>query len=355
MKIAVCDDNQIDRDLIKDLLRKYMSEKHITEVITEYENGMNLVYDIADGGYYDLVFLDIYMEESNGMDIARKLRSAGYTGKIVFLTSTAEFAVDSYEVEAVGYLLKPHDYSKLCSMLDRIIGKTSTEQFHFSFRNTIHSIPFNEIMYVESCNNICILHRSDCKEFTVHKKLNEIEEQLNDSRFLRCHQSYLVNMNYIAKADKQFELITGDVVLIRQRSQKQIRTTYQKFLSETIVKESEVMTLKTFFEKTNGNYNEVISRLINEKLIMKYLKKFLDDGHFQQLKKSVEEQDFETAYRSAHTLKGLCLSLGFETMRKPVTELTEELRAGKTENAEVYITAIEPMYADIIRWIGELS
>ncbi|MBR5512563.1 MAG: response regulator transcription factor [Ruminococcus sp.] len=231
MKIAVCDDNQIDRDVIKDLLRKYMSEKHIPEVITEYENGMNLIYDIADGGCYDIVFLDIYMEEIHGMDIARKLRSTGYTGKIVFLTSTAEFAVDSYEVEAVGYLLKPHDYSKLCSVLDRIIGKTSSEQFYFSFRNTIHSVPFNEIMYVESNNNICIIHRSDRKEFTVHKKLSEIEQQLNDSRFLRCHQSFLVNMNYIAEADKQFVLTTGDIVLIRQRSQKQIKKTYHEFVS----------------------------------------------------------------------------------------------------------------------------
>ncbi len=115
------------------------------------------------------------------------------------------------------------------------------------------------------------------------------------------------------------------------------------------------MTLKTFYEKTNADYDEVIRRLINEKLVMKYLKKFLDDNHFQQLKSSVEEQDYETAYRSAHTLKGLCLTLGFENMSKPVIELTEELRAGKTENAEVYITAIEPMYADIIKCIGELS
>ncbi len=232
MRIAICDDSQIDRSVIKDFLHTYMTEKSIPIVMTEYENGMNLIYDIEDGGYYELVFLDIYMDKIHGMDIARNLRKVGYTGKIVFLTSTAEFAVDSYEVEAVGYLLKPHDYGKLSSLLDRIIDRTNIGQFHVTVRNTIYSIPFSEIMYVESRNNVCILHRSDQSEYTVYKKLSEIEAQLNDNRFLRCHQSYLVNMSYIAKADKQFELTTGHVVLIRQRSQKEIKRIYQEFVSK---------------------------------------------------------------------------------------------------------------------------
>lgn len=234
MRIAVCDDNQLDRDIIKDFLHTYMTEKSIPNTITEYENGMNLIYDIEEGRYYDMVFLDIFMDQILGMDIARKLRNVGYTGNIVFLTSTAEFAVDSYEVEASGYLLKPHDYEKLCGLLNRIIDRTNIGHFQVSVRNTIYSIPFGEIVYVESRNNICILHRSDGSEYTIYKKLSEVELQLNESRFLRCHQSYLVNMSYISKADSQFELTTGDVVLIRQRSQKEIRRIYQEFASKGV-------------------------------------------------------------------------------------------------------------------------
>ena len=234
MRIAVCDDNQIDRDIIKDFLHTYMTEKSIPNTITEYENGMNLIYDIEEGRYYDMVFLDIFMDQILGMDIARKLRNVGYTGNIVFLTSTAEFAVDSYEVEASGYLLKPHDYEKLCGLLNRIIDRTNIGHFQVSVRNTIYSIPFGEIVYVESRNNICILHRSDGSEYTIYKKLSEVELQINESRFLRCHQSYLVNMSYISKADSQFELTTGDVVLIRQRSQKEIRRIYQEFASKGV-------------------------------------------------------------------------------------------------------------------------
>ncbi len=231
MRVAICDDSQIDRDVIRDFLHLYMTEHSIPYTVEDYENGKQLFYDVEDGAYFDLLFLDIYMTEIDGMDTARNLRNVGYTGKIVFLTSTAEFAVDSYEVEAAGYLLKPHDYGKLCTLLDRIIDRTNIGIFPVTVRNTVYSVPFNEIVYVESRNNVCILHRSDGAEYTIYKKLGEIEEQLSDSRFLRCHRSYLVNMSYIAEADKQFSLTTGDIVLIRQHSLKEIRTIYQEFAS----------------------------------------------------------------------------------------------------------------------------
>ncbi len=229
MRIAICDDSRIDREVIRDFLHQYLAEHSIRYTMVEYENGKQLCYDVEDGAYFDLLFLDIYMNEIHGMDTARKLRSVGYTGKIVFLTSTAEFAVDSYEVAASGYLLKPHDYGKLCALLDRIVERVEVGVFPVTVRNTVYSIPFNEIVYVESRNNVCILHRSGNMEYTIYKKLDEIEEQLADSRFLRSHRSYLVNMSYITGADKQFTLTTGEVVLIRQRSLKEIRNIYQEF------------------------------------------------------------------------------------------------------------------------------
>ncbi len=115
------------------------------------------------------------------------------------------------------------------------------------------------------------------------------------------------------------------------------------------------MTLREFYAKTNADYDAVIRRLINETLVRKYLNKFLQDGHFAQLQQAVQAQDHETAYRCAHTLKGLCLSLGFETMSKPVIALTEELREGRAENAETYIAEITPLYNVIVQWIGELA
>lgn len=114
------------------------------------------------------------------------------------------------------------------------------------------------------------------------------------------------------------------------------------------------MTLREFYAKTNADYDAVIRRLINETLVLKYLNKFLHDENFMQLQQAAAQQDYETAFRCAHTLKGLCLSLGLETLGEPVTALTEELRAGRTEHTEQYIAAIAPLYAQTIAWINGL-
>ncbi len=229
MRIAICDDNGIDRSIISDFLHIYMTEKSVSAHFIEYESGVTLLFDVEDGNYYDLIFLDIYMARVHGMDIARQLREHGYSGKIVFITSTPDFAVDSYEVDAAGYLLKPHNYEKIRTLLDRIVDRASIGAFQVTVRGNIYSIPYKEIVFVESSNNICKLHRNDGIIYTVYQKLGDIEKQLDDPRFLRCHQSYIVNMRYIAKVGKQFELTTGEVVLIRQRNLKELRDTYLEY------------------------------------------------------------------------------------------------------------------------------
>ncbi len=229
MYIAICDDSEIDRGIIADFLHHYVTEKSVPTHLTEYESGESLLYDVEDGKYFDLIFLDILMAKIQGIEIARLLRENGYVGKIIFLTTTPEYAVDSYEVEAAGYLLKPHDYNKIRHLLDRIIDVGNIGQLTFTSRNKIYNIPYNEIVYVESSNNFCILHRNNGTSYNIYQKLSEIEQNLEDERFLRCHQSYIVNMSYISKVDKEFELITGESVLIRQRHLKDIRNAYLEY------------------------------------------------------------------------------------------------------------------------------
>ncbi len=230
MKIAICDDSSIDRGIISDFLNMYMTENPVSAVLAEYETGEALLYDIEDGCYYDMIFLDIQMLPSDGMQIALKLRQLDYKGKIIFSTVDPGFAIASYDVEASGYLLKPYDYTKMSRLLDRTFERINTGMFRFTLRNTVYNIPYGEIVFVESSNNVCILHRSNGTSYTIYQKLCDIEKQLDDARFLRCHQSYIVNMSYIAKADKQFEMTTGDFVLIRQRNLKELRGTYREYV-----------------------------------------------------------------------------------------------------------------------------
>ena len=104
-KIIVCDDVELERQLLKDILREYFEEIHEEILVEEYSSGEVLVAD-AEEGYLEgeLLFLDIYMDRLNGMETARKLRALSCNIPIIFLTASPDFAVESYEVQASGYL-----------------------------------------------------------------------------------------------------------------------------------------------------------------------------------------------------------------------------------------------------------
>lgn len=235
MRVAICDSNVLDREMIADTLHQYFAENCVSYKLSAYSNGISLLHAVADGELFDLIFLDIYYIESsaanniNGMDIARQLRQNGFRGAIVFLTDSSEFVFEGYDVNAAAYLLKPHNVQQIHQTIDRILKSSDQEVLQIHKRSAIQRIPHNEILFVESSNSKCILHRSDGSDYTIYKHLGDIEADLHDHRFLRCHQSYLVNMDYIQTVDKAFTLTTGDTILIRQRELKHIRDQYLNY------------------------------------------------------------------------------------------------------------------------------
>lgn len=226
MRIAVCDDSDLDREMICEILRSTFAEARHRPEIVPYESGVELAHDIKDGMWFDIAFLDIYMTNHLGIDIAHQLRALGWTGEIVFLTATPDFAIDSYDVTAAGYILKPICLDKLRRVVERILRGYDEDTYAFRQRSSVVRVPLDDILYVESSNAKCVLHCRGDTDYTVYKRLDEIEKELDEPRFLRCHQSYLVNMDHVREVGKSFTLDSGQMVLIRQRSLKPIREAY---------------------------------------------------------------------------------------------------------------------------------
>lgn len=227
MRLAICDDNDLERELLHTLLQKYFSKTSVRCDFTLYDRGTNLYCDVMESVDYDIIFLDLFMGDSFGMRIAQKLRELSYRGKIIFCTVSADYAIESYNVFASGYILKPYSLDDIKRTLDRLLPEYQCDTYQIKQKSRIVYIPLNEIMYVESDNTKCILHRTENREYNLYKKLVQIEAELNDMRFLRCHQSYLVNMNYVREANDVFTLHNGEKILIRKKSKKEIQ---QKFL-----------------------------------------------------------------------------------------------------------------------------
>lgn len=108
------------------------------------------------------------------------------------------------------------------------------------------------------------------------------------------------------------------------------------------------MTVRECYEELGSDFDKVLSRLVSEALVKKFALKFLDDPSFGQLEKletALADKDAETAFRAAHTLKGICLNLGFDNLFAPSQELTEKLRGATTiEGTDELFAAVEKEY-----------
>ena len=108
------------------------------------------------------------------------------------------------------------------------------------------------------------------------------------------------------------------------------------------------MTIRECYDELGLDFDAVLSRLVNEKLVQKFALKFLDDPSFGQLETALADKDAETAFRAAHTLKGICLNLGFDNLYKASFDITEKLRGRDTEGCEELLAKVEEQYNNTV-------
>ena len=115
------------------------------------------------------------------------------------------------------------------------------------------------------------------------------------------------------------------------------------------------MTVRESYEKIGSNFDEVLRRLGSEALVKRFALKFLNDTSFQDLKDALVKKDGETAFRAAHTLKGVCLNLGFDRLYEVSAELTEKLRGRDTSGTEAMFKKVETQYRILTVAIREMD
>ena len=184
LRIAVCDDSPIFLNKTKTYIETWSANTgHAVQIFT-YDNGDALIEAHKDC-HMDIIFLDIIMPLLNGMDTARELRQHDRAVQIIFLTSSPEFALESYEVRAQGYILKPVSQEKLTKELNELAIQYDEEPKHLILKTAFgyQKQYFHDIEYIE-----------------VSEPLNHFEQQLLDTDgFFKCHRSYLVylpNVNH---------------------------------------------------------------------------------------------------------------------------------------------------------------
>jgi DNA-binding LytR/AlgR family response regulator len=233
LKIAICDDLESDRQAIIHMIKKYCKDYNVELELYDYENGHKLLSDFKHEKF-KLIFLDIYMNDINGIEIAKEIRLHDSDILIIFMTTSRDHALDAFEVDAMQYLVKPVDYEKLHNIFNKC-QKLFTDNMRFikvPSNGLSVKIFLKDIYYIEVYNKTSLIHTS-LQTIKTYTPLNKLWELLGENPFLRCHRSYIVNMFYIDDIlENDFLLKNGDKIPIRREAYSDIKQIYSDYFFE---------------------------------------------------------------------------------------------------------------------------
>lgn len=231
MKIAIIDDVKEDRSCLSDLVETYFQKRNIIFDIDTFPGGEEF-FKAHSNILYDIVFLDIYMNGMSGMELAQKLREQQDNCHLIFVTTSTDCAVSSYDVRAVYYLMKPLEYEKLERALDLCCRRTNDNKYIEVVSNRLPTrILLNNFFYAETYQNAVTIHTTmGCIKtyMTFQSFLILLNE---DPRFLVCYKGCVINMDHIrGTVDDCFIVSNKDRVPIRKRELNIIKKEYANYL-----------------------------------------------------------------------------------------------------------------------------
>ena len=223
VKIAICDDETEFLDLLSDSLDSWCRAHQLTLQLYRFTNGDELISAHRAYGM-DLILLDMIMPLLSGMDTARELRQADTAVRLVFLTSSPEFALESYEVRAFDYLLKPVTYEGLAQLLDELssMRPAATDELVIKTSFGYHALRLSDIEYVEARNKHVVFHLRDGRDIEALESFRSVEDRLEQNAvFFKCHRSYQVNLRNIDHFDRTDIVMRSGACIPLSRSCKQ--------------------------------------------------------------------------------------------------------------------------------------
>lgn len=232
MKVAVCE----DQPEVRYTLSKMLSEFPMVKKIEVYSDMDMCLGDIDEGNYYDVVFMEVdWKQEKTGIDYGKTIYKMSPYTKLIYIAADVEKYIESIFLDGPkvsGLLKTPIDgiqVKKYMAQLERDLKRTEGRLLiHYKGSNI--AIPFQDIMYLESqLHKICITLQD--KKYLCAGKLDEMEKRLGN-QFVRCHKSYIVNMDYIYELrGRRIYLKNGQEVAISKACAESIKNGFEKYIS----------------------------------------------------------------------------------------------------------------------------
>jgi len=213
-KIAICDDDVAERERGVALLEEYFRERpRLAATMMRFESGRALLDAVEQGAGFDVYLLDILMPELNGIEVGKALREKDRDGAIIYLTTSPDYGVESYQANAFFYLLKPVEREELFQVLDRAaesIQKRKAGTVIVRIQDGLRSVPLDDILYAERVGRFIRYYLTSGEEVDSRPIRSSFREAasplLADRRFCLCGASFVLNL-YHMKAMEHSEAV----------------------------------------------------------------------------------------------------------------------------------------------------
>lgn len=201
IKVAFCDDDMSVLNELKELLDQYRTKYNQEIKYVAFHSSLELLAEIEKGVRYDILFLDVIMPNENGIGIAKEIRQYDNVIKIIFLTSSSEFAVQSYTVGAYFYQMKPIWEENFFRLMDAAISECRREQQNsliLRCKSGISRIELGRLEYCEVLGRTLLFYMENGNVLKSTGSMDKLYGQLLQyENFIRPHRSFLINMEYI--------------------------------------------------------------------------------------------------------------------------------------------------------------
>lgn len=245
MKIAIVDDSIKDREYLQKEIQEIFfrrTKNHIE--ITTFKSGEELLeyfYDNKEGNasLFDIVFLDIYMEDITGVDTARAIRKIDEDVKLIFITTSNEFASESYEVRAEDYLIKPFDGQRMNKIIDRFFRKNKEVKI-LEFPNG-RKVSVNSIVYTSFSGHYVTVFMKDGENVQIRCTQKNFEKIIGPyPQLISSFKGVIVNLEQVDGIEEdRFRMKYGEFVPISRRKYGEVKKQYTDFLMRKLMEKEE--------------------------------------------------------------------------------------------------------------------
>lgn len=230
MKLCICDDDEVIHKTIK-------SYCNIISVNSQYEffdsfSAEELLDNYSKNQHYDIIFLDIEMDIISGIEAAEKIKKISPNVIVVFISNYPQYVFDTFKVEPLHFLVKPISEEEFISVFQRAMHKYKclNSSITLKWQNERYVINVDTIKYIEGYKRHITVFTKDCM-YEAIGKIPDLLNELSPHGFIRTHQGFIVNMNYIKRFDPtDVVLFDGTKVMISVRKRAEALQQFDKYL-----------------------------------------------------------------------------------------------------------------------------